>query len=222
MEIATEQVLEFWTSVGVKPQKLENQYPLSLAKLKRRVRKKLPIIVEELEDLSSQTLAEYLDANGILTKEVEHQLEGKSQLAGALFAVADTAIVFLPKKQKPPSRKLFSLAHELGHYFIQVYRPFLDSGKQTYPLLVNRDPEGAPTRNTDGTLSADSFTEFKANQFAAELLMPRELVQRLHKTLRKKKTSVKRDVLVKKIVKNFSVSDAAAKIRILDLGLAVE
>ena len=64
--------------------------------------------------------------------------------------------------EESPGRRRFTLAHELGHWVCQV-----QEGK-TAPVYC---------RPVDVTEAADRALEREANVFAAELLMPEELVR---------------------------------------------
>ena len=65
-------------------------------------------------------------------------------------------------------RTLFSLAHELGHYFNESHHTFLRQGGQPHPSVT----EG-------GSAASKVIVEQQANQFAADLLMPPKLFRPL-------------------------------------------
>jgi Zn-dependent peptidase ImmA (M78 family) len=75
----------------------------------------------------------------------------------AAFHDNKTRVIYVAAKDKP-SRKLFSIAHELGHIFL---------GHQNYEVLFR-----IPNEN-----GAYSKNEKEANSFAAHLLMPEFMVQ---------------------------------------------
>jgi Zn-dependent peptidase ImmA (M78 family) len=218
--VAKDQVNRFWSAVGVQPSHIAKQYPVTFRKLKQRIQKKLQLTVLELEPLTSRRVERLLQQHGLLKTETHSIETGDLDLAGALFAVSDAGIVFLRKQEPVRARRLFTLAHELGHYFVEVYIPYLDSGRAETSALFNRDAIGKVSRTPDGQLTADSFKEYKANQFAAELLMPHEMVIKLYeKAKKRRKRGLSEDTMVKLLVRTFRVSQKAAQVRIKDMGI---
>ena len=112
-----------------------------------------------------------------------------TQVSGAI-AISDEARVIYVNKEDVRVRQRFTVAHELGHY-----------------CLHNPDPELAMISLRFGR----SPQETEANRFAAELLMPEEMLRN-----ECKKTSL---VFVPVIAKKFDVSREAMKIRLDYLGL---
>ena len=96
--------------------------------------------------------------------------------------------------EESPGRRRFTLAHEVGHWVCQVLE-----GK-TAPIFC---------RPVDVTEAADRALEREANVFAAELLMPEELVR--DKFARTSELPV--------IAARFRVSDEAMGWRLYNLGL---
>jgi hypothetical protein len=218
--IVKNQVDTFWLSMEVAPDDAKRQYPLTFAKLKRKVERKLNLQIEQIDGLTSAKVEKFLRDNDLFDQNLVPPDPSDSQLAGALFAVADVGIVFVPKDEEPKTRKLFSLAHELGHYFIEVYMPFVQSGKLAAHALFYRDAVGLVSRTSEGALTVDSFTEYKANQFAAELLMPRDFVlARFHQIWKRRKKGVPQGVFIEQLMNTFGVSERAAQVRIQDLGI---
>lgn len=68
----------------------------------------------------------------------------------------------------PEVRQRFSLAHELGHYLF--HKKLIGDGVSDSPAF--RSPDPSVYRNTP----LEQHHETQANQFAANLLMPKELV----------------------------------------------
>lgn len=66
----------------------------------------------------------------------------------------------LPGEHHPRTR--FSMAHELGHYFLASHRAFLRRSGQSHP--------------SKGEFLSDRIIEAEADAFAAGLLMPRDLL----------------------------------------------
>ncbi len=101
---------------------------------------------------------------------------------------------------KPNStRGRFTLAHELGHYFIDSHRIGLKSGLLSpHPTIINE--------------SSYNRIEREADYFASCLLMPEN---RFQKEIFKRKFSID---LIQKLAKKFLVSFTAAAIRFSQLG----
>ena len=100
-----------------------------------------------------------------------------------------------------PFRKRFSIAHELGHHFLHLLHDgdFVDT-----ELDLFRDIED-PDRDTPSKRA-----EVQANQFAAALLMPEELIR----------TEWQQTKNVANLARRFNVSEEAMGIRLSRLGLA--
>lgn len=96
--------------------------------------------------------------------------------------------IFYNTEDQSPQRIRFSLAHELGHYFLE-HKSMRD---------VN-----------DGQLKAQ---EREANSFAAQMLMPKQVI----KELSRRGVPVTEDFLIK----NFDVSESAAAFRLKSLDYA--
>lgn len=104
-------------------------------------------------------------------------------------------------------RKRFTIAHELGHLLMHPGRPFIAETEK----IVHVDLR----TNTPGY--ANLQEEREANQFAAALLMPAELVQKHWNAL-----SVKHSDPVKVaglLAREFDVSPIAMKYRIANLAI---
>ncbi|ABK36914.1 conserved hypothetical protein [Aeromonas hydrophila subsp. hydrophila ATCC 7966] len=108
------------------------------------------------------------------------------------------------------TRQRFTLAHEVGHLFNDII-PNIDNLEEDMIVDVafNR-----------GALK--SHKETKADRFAAQLLMPPQLISRelsnLVTILKEKKEKVSVDYLIKILSKKFLVSEKSMKIRLESLG----
>jgi Zn-dependent peptidase ImmA (M78 family) len=103
-----------------------------------------------------------------------------------------------------PARQRFTLAHELAH--IQLHRTELDGA-----VHVDR---GSLRRDALASAGTDP-TEIEANTFAAELLMPTEL---LMAALSGHSVDLEDDEAVALLAKRFKVSEAAMRYRLSSLG----
>jgi Zn-dependent peptidase ImmA (M78 family) len=103
-----------------------------------------------------------------------------------------------------PARQRFTLAHELAH--IQLHRPELEG-------VVHVD-RGSLRRDALASAGTDP-TEIEANTFAAELLMPTDL---LMAALGGHSVDLEDDEAVASLAKRFKVSEAAMRYRLSSLG----
>lgn len=104
-------------------------------------------------------------------------------------------------KQHHPNRQRFTLAHECGHLFLHAQegdRLWLDK------TLFFRD----------GSKSGDHLSEIQANQFAAGLLMPEELLK-----ASLGESGPVSDVDVVRLALRCQVSERAMTVRLISLGL---
>ena len=109
-----------------------------------------------------------------------------------------------------PNRQRFTIAHEIGHFLLQHYQGVHFDGANT-GLQIN-------FRNDRSTTGEDIF-EREANLFAAEILMPRRL---LEADLSKIKNPVSlvdaNDKTLKDLAKKYQVSVRAITYRLSYLG----
>lgn len=103
-----------------------------------------------------------------------------------------------------PTRQRFTLAHELAH--VQIHRQELERA-----VHVDR---GSLRRDALAAAGVDPI-EIEANAFAAELLMPTEL---LTSALEGRSVDLEDDKAVMALAKQFKVSDAAMRYRLSSLG----
>jgi len=105
-------------------------------------------------------------------------------------------------KSHHPNRQRFTLAHECGHLYLHA-----DKGDRLWldKTLFFRD---------GSSHSGDQFSEVEANQFAAGLLMPEELIL---DALGKGRPISELDVI--RLAMRFGVSERAMTVRLISLGL---
>jgi Zn-dependent peptidase ImmA (M78 family) len=85
---------------------------------------------------------------------------------GSFFCYLNTKYNTFDTSHAPRTR--FSLAHELGHYFIDSHHHFIRSGGRSHPSIWSRN-----------SAASRVIIEQQANQFAADLLMPPRLFRPL-------------------------------------------
>lgn len=100
-------------------------------------------------------------------------------------------------RSEPEVRQRFTIAHELGHYI--YHRALIGDGVSDTPAYR------APDTSVYDKTPLEPFHETQANQFAANLLMPRNLIR---------KAEVDHpDIKVHELAKLFKVSEDAMRIR---------
>ena len=105
-------------------------------------------------------------------------------------------------KQHHANRQRFTLAHECGHLYLHA-----DKGDRLWldKTLFFRDGSSS---------TGDQLAEIEANQFAAGLLMPEELIR---VALGKERLISEIDVI--RLAMRFEVSERAMTVRLISLGL---
>ncbi|MBM3271875.1 ImmA/IrrE family metallo-endopeptidase [Candidatus Kaiserbacteria bacterium] len=118
--------------------------------------------IQALRVLEANNISEPVVDVGAIAKQVGYEIVEKvmppqfSDVAG--FHDQDTKKIYL-NKNDPPARKLFTVAHELGHIFLE---------HPNYSVLYR-----LPKKDTKYSLE-----ESQANSFAAQLLMPDFMVRK--------------------------------------------
>jgi Zn-dependent peptidase ImmA (M78 family) len=125
-------------------------------------------------------------------------------LSGALYRAADGRTVIGINDWHAEVRQRFTIAHELGHQQLHPDVLYVDG-------LVKRDGESSLAINAH---------EVEANAFAAELLMPRQLVLNELELLVPQSGSPEPKRLIRRLAQRFEVSDQAMQFRLVNLGLA--
>lgn len=106
-------------------------------------------------------------------------------------------------KQHHPNRQRFTVAHECGHLFLHASKGDGLWVDKAYAPILFRDASSS---------SGDQLAEIQANQFAAGLLMPEEL-------LRANVTSQLNDLDISRLALRFRVSEQAMTLRLVSLDL---
>ncbi len=128
----------------------------------------------------------------------------EDELSGMIFN-KDGATIIVINLRHPPNRQRFSLAHECGHYELHM----AEIGSE-----VHVDKKFfALARDAKSSLGFDR-KEIDANRFAAELLVPMEM---LAKELKGRVVDVEDVELVSELARIFGVSQQMMSIRIGEL-----
>lgn len=151
--------------------------------------------VGNLEKTNPEAIAKKIGVN-VLYENLE------DEISGVLVVKDDTPVIFVNSTHHS-NRQRFTIAHELGHHIL--HKPtgvHVDKGF----TLAFRSPKSS---------TGEDLQEIEANQFAAELLMPREGIE---KYLAKYGVKEIRDFVVEELATFFEVSQQAMTIRLNALG----
>ena len=105
-------------------------------------------------------------------------------------------------------RQRFSIAHELGHYFL--HKP---TG-----LHVDKDFSSIFLRNENSSMALYPI-EIEANKFAAHILMPEALLETAIKEILGKLNQISISELIESLKTKFQVSNSAMTYRLKNLGI---
>ena len=131
-------------------------------------------------------------------------------LSGTVIRNADGAIAIGINSLHSPVRQRFSIAHEIGHALMH-----LGEGED---LIVDPPARNFFNRDRLATLGEDS-NEIEANQFAAALLMPADLVFREGRNVLATTSKDTVDLLAESLAGRFRVSTQAMRFRLVNLGV---
>ncbi|HFK5574950.1 hypothetical protein BAS06_02955 [Elizabethkingia miricola] len=148
-----------------------------------------------------------INIEALITKEtinkVIHPFD--DDIAGVLIIDDKNNKVTIGINQKSShERKNFTMAHELGHYILHNDRSnmFLDK------VFYRKKSEGYTTK--------EEKIEKEANYFAANILMPENLV---FQEIEKLDMDLYEDSSIKKLAQTFNVSSSAMSFRLINLGI---
>lgn len=123
------------------------------------------------------------------------------ELSGMVY-VKDGVPIIGVNSLHHPNRQRFTIAHELGH--LELHREMITSNvhvDKDFPALM---------RDTNSATGTEQI-EIQANQFAAELLMPRSMIDQ---ALAGKQFDIDDDRPIEELAKKFRVSKQALEYRI--------
>ena len=127
------------------------------------------------------------------------------ELSGMIY-IKDNVPIIGVNSLHHPNRQRFTIGHELGH--LQLHREMITSEvhvDKDFPALM-RDAK---------TATGTEQIEIEANKFAAELLMPRALIEQ---ALAGKQFDIDDDGPIEELAKKFRVSKQALEYRIRNRG----
>jgi len=131
--------------------------------------------------------------------------EGKDDISGILYRDEKQTIIGI-NSTHGRARQRFTIAHEIGHLVLHKGELFVDQA-----VRVN-------FRDKRSSLAEDQ-QEIEANKFAAELLMPQEMIRReVEKCIAKKNVTTEAQLLAE-LARVFKVSEQAMGYRLFNLGI---
>jgi Zn-dependent peptidase ImmA (M78 family) len=128
-----------------------------------------------------------------------------SELSGMVY-IKDGVPIIGVNSLHHPNRQRFTIAHELGH--LELHREMITS-------KVHVDKEFPALMRDSNTATGTEQIEIEANRFAAELLMPHNLIKQ---ALAGKQFDIDDDGPIEELAKKFRVSKQALEYRIRNLG----
>jgi Zn-dependent peptidase ImmA (M78 family) len=158
----------------------------------------------ELREKFSPSIDSFIDVHKIAKKLGVEICEDKldDDVSGVLVMKNTAPFIFINEKQSE-NRQRFTIAHELGHFVIHHSDWHVDTGKSI--KIYNRDSKSS---------SGEHLEEIEANQFAAELLMPKENIDRF---MAKQKITNFDEDSIEELAKFLKVSLQALSIRLAKL-----
>lgn len=136
---------------------------------------------------------------GIPVRDVQFKNIAKDSICGGIIKEKESIQIYV-NKYDPINRKRFTIAHELGHYFLGHLE-----NKGEY-VDLHRDIN-----------NGNKINEIEANSFAAALLMEKERVEYAFNTL--KKAGFSDGNIICELAELFAVSTSAMSLRMQKLGL---
>lgn len=133
---------------------------------------------------------------------IRFQKEWMEDESGAISRIGDEFVVSVNASESG-ARQRFTAAHELAHYLL--HRDLMDDGKR-----MQRHVDTLYAGEQDGDVIFKRSHEIEANRIAAQIIMPKKLVEQEYK----------KNPEAAALAKKFGVSKAAMEIRLKTLGLS--
>ena len=133
-----------------------------------------------------------------------HIVDMETEVSGFLIIKPSSSEIAINKAHHP-NRQRFTIAHECGHYFLHSKdsKEFIDMT----PTIYMRNIESH---------AGISLNEIEANQFAADLLMPKDYLQQ---SIEQRAIDIYDDLSLRKLANELKVSIQALSIRLSALKL---
>lgn len=133
------------------------------------------------------------------------------EISGALYVEGPRAVIGVNALHHA-NRQRFTIAHELGHYLLHAPAPsperlFAKVDRHVLSAVWNRDAKSS---------AATDLEEIQANQFAAELLVPLEMLRR---DVQSSRYNLEDDDDLRKLANRYRVSLQVLNYRLGELGM---
>ena len=141
-------------------------------------------------------------------------------ISGASMTTENGTRIIVVSEKQPPTRKKFTIAHELGHLLLKHDTALntQDKGMMNTQQEQHNTPSQILFRD-DKTSEGSDWREVEANHFAASLLMSKEILNReIHKLIQKKSKPYLSESDVCELASIFEVSPISMSIRLSRLG----
>jgi Zn-dependent peptidase ImmA (M78 family) len=161
-----------------------------------KIPEKAPINVDAI-------VARFAEERKMSVEVLEEDFSKDMAGVSAILLKEKNKVVIAVNKKHPRQRRRFSLAHELGHLVMHSNHEHLNVEKGIQYKLFTR---------AEGVHSID---EKEANEFAAELLMPEDLIKKYFRKFIKNHE----DTIISKLAEEFDVSEIALQYRLNNLDL---
>jgi Zn-dependent peptidase ImmA (M78 family) len=143
---------------------------------------------------------------------IQLRREDLKDISGLIFRDGNQVIIGVNERDAV-NRQRFTIAHELGHFFLHTQNP----------LFIDKSIDKVATIKLRNQVSSEavSLEEIEANAFAAELLMPTNMIFEEIKLVHKKVNFENDDLdqIITYMATRFEVSKQAMTIRLSNLGL---
>lgn len=139
---------------------------------------------------------------------VERDEAPSDDISGFLMVEDDIPVIGI-NSDHSTVRQRFTLGHEIGHYVLQHHL-----GKGTPHIDKQMSIHFRDSSSSTGV----KVEEIEANLFAAELLMPRQMLERSLKSCSVIALSDDEDCTIRSLANEYNVSTAAMTIRLSSLG----
>lgn len=143
--------------------------------------------------------------------------DNSDDISGMLYREEDGPALIVINSTHPVNRKRFSIAHELGHYFLHTGELFVDRLER---VNAKNKKTSKHFRNAKSSLAIDK-KEIEANSFAANLLMPTPFIHKAISELLDRFDDITAEDVIKNLCQDFQVSQSAMSYRLENLGIIV-
>lgn len=166
--------------------------------------------VEIIEELTADAPVDV----ELLAKRLGLKLDKDAKLpegiSGQLMRLKDQNYKISVNKKEHIYRRRFTIAHEIGHYIL--HKDIVDFHGGVDDNVMYRSTKDGNLYNDE----IDEFHEKQANSFAANILMPKNLVRHIIS----EKSSSEKKISLEELYRHFKVSPSAMKWRLGNLKLS--